>query len=692
MIWLASFPRSGNTFLRNALYEVYGEKSNEYIASSSIDFGPKTQPYRFTKTHNLPYELLQFGENFKSIYIVRDGRDALCSIAHHRKDIIAPNSNYLANLEEAIYASGNSFFGGWSKNVNLWLDSCSLVIRFEDLVSNPYENLERISCLVNLPPPHFDKLPTFDDLKFGIPEYGAGKGRLGSEEAIRKKAQKFFRQGKVGGWKDDMPEELQQIFWSLHGETMERLGYSKDGVVTKPHHEFEYNLSKKLGYSLKEKPKIKVLIECEKISSNDNDGVKRYQLELLKAMLPLSEDPKSRWEIDLLFNNSISSLASCANFLDREFEKSKTTILNRVFSNAKHMIIDHTPKFLIRFLARHKIRLFHYIFEWIFQAIDRITNPIPNHARDLALIEKPKSSTEFGKYDLIHLPLMQNFVAFENTPSNYLVTVHDLTHLTHPQFHTNANISNSTKGMEFVSQSKASIIAVSHSTKDDLLDIGFEEHNIHVVHEAADRKLFRYLPRNSEYHKTSMTVRSLYGIDKEKPYILCLSTIEPRKNLVNTITAFKELVESNDDIQLVIAGKTGWKANEVYETTQLNPSNIVFTGFVDDRYLPYLYSEAALFSYVSYYEGFGLPVLEAMSCGTPVVTSNNSSLIEVTGDGGVLVDPNNIEEIRNAFSQIVEYKELRAELSINALRQSANFSWRRAAAETLEIYESLSAN
>jgi hypothetical protein len=224
MIWLASFPRSGNTFFRIVLYEVYGIESSEFKVGRR---NPNYYKYPVVKTHLLPHQLVPKDPDIPAVYIVRDGRDALVSIAHHRKDIIEPGTNFRDNLRDAIMAARGSFFGGWSRNVTEWLKRASIVIRFEDLISNPVECVERIRPLIDLPEPRVDKVPTFEDLRKKTFRYGSKRKNLLAEE----KREKFFRRGKVGSWKDEMPDELHELFWELHGDMMERLGYKKGATM-----------------------------------------------------------------------------------------------------------------------------------------------------------------------------------------------------------------------------------------------------------------------------------------------------------------------------------------------------------------------------------------------------------------------------------------------------------------------------
>jgi hypothetical protein len=228
VIWLASFPRSGNTFLRIVLHEVYGVGSSTFHKEPAYPVKPDYDRYAVVKTHLLPQELVPADPAIPAVYIVRDGRDALVSIAHHRSNLVAPGSDLRRNLIEAIVADDGSHFGGWSVNVSQWLRRASLVIRFEDLIRDPIACAERLRPFLDLPAPRRDKLPSFEDLRTKDMPYGSGvqHGFSPEERAFRRRI--FFRRGAVGAWKNEMPEELHHLFWKRHGAVMRELGYARD--------------------------------------------------------------------------------------------------------------------------------------------------------------------------------------------------------------------------------------------------------------------------------------------------------------------------------------------------------------------------------------------------------------------------------------------------------------------------------
>ena len=185
-------------------------------------------------------------------------------------------------------------------------------------------------------------------------------------------------------------------------------------------------------------------------------------------------------------------------------------------------------------------------------------------------------------------------------------------------------------------------------------------------------------------------VQLKYGIPRG-PYILSLGTLEPRKNIVHLIRSFAQLVaqENLPDLSLVLAGAAGWDYGSIFEELTRYPQlkqRIIFTGYVADEDLSPLYSGALVFVYPSFYEGFGLPPLEAMQCGTPVITSNTSSLPEVVGGAGIMLNPSDHEGLCQQMLAIYRSSALREELSARSLEQARKFSWTACARQTAAAY------
>lgn len=228
------------------------------------------------------------------------------------------------------------------------------------------------------------------------------------------------------------------------------------------------------------------------------------------------------------------------------------------------------------------------------------------------------------------------------------------------------------------------IIAISENTKKDILDnFKISPDKIHVIHLGRD-DIYRVLEDRERIEK----VKARYNIRNE--FILNVSLISPRKNITGLIKAYKMLKESNRiDASLVIVGKNGWLYEEVYKEVRSSglDKDVVFTGYIPKEDLLCLYNAAKAFVFPSFYEGFGLPILEAMSCGCPVVASNLSSVPEVCGDAALLTDPYNIEELADAMGRMAADAGLRGEFVKKGLERVKEFSWEKTAIQTLSVYE-----
>ncbi|MFQ5811568.1 MAG: glycosyltransferase family 4 protein, partial [Anaerolineae bacterium] len=232
----------------------------------------------------------------------------------------------------------------------------------------------------------------------------------------------------------------------------------------------------------------------------------------------------------------------------------------------------------------------------------------------------------------------------------------------------------------------AHLIADSSATKRDLIErYGIEPDKITVVYPGYDTLASR--PVRDE--KAIEAVKARYDVVGD--YILFVGTLQPRKNLTRLIEAFSNLQYPISNIQLVIAGKRGWLYEKIFRRVEeLNlEGTVLFPGYIAAEDLPALLYGARLFVFPSLYEGFGLPVLEALACGTPVVCSNASSLPEVAGDAALLVDPLDVEGLAAAMERVLGDEELRAELIERGFEQARKFSWERCARETLDVLESI---
>jgi glycosyltransferase involved in cell wall biosynthesis len=282
--------------------------------------------------------------------------------------------------------------------------------------------------------------------------------------------------------------------------------------------------------------------------------------------------------------------------------------------------------------------------------------------------------------DVLHSP---DFIPPHRPSCKSVITVHDLAFLLYPHFLTKE----SARYYGHIDQAVRwtdHIIAVSESTKRDTIQhLGVPDDKITVVHEAAS-SVFQPIEREVAREQ----VRNLHGVDG--PFILFVSTIEPRKNVPTLLRAVWQLMECyKEDVRIVLAGGKGWlfeDAFAVIDELELD-SRVHFLGRVRSEDLVYLYNAAEMLAHPAFYEGFGLPPLEAMACGLPVISSNVASLPEVVGDAGLLIDPHDVDELTVAMWRVMNDGELRQEMRQKGLRQAGRFSWERAARETLAIYQ-----
>lgn len=288
--------------------------------------------------------------------------------------------------------------------------------------------------------------------------------------------------------------------------------------------------------------------------------------------------------------------------------------------------------------------------------------PLPPKLAGLALNALPiPIESLIGPVDLFH-------TSDWSEPSSKcprVTTVHDLVFKKYSQTVDPLILSTQTRRLAKVVASGTHIIADSKSTKNDLMEIyHLKSDQIDVVYPGINSI---YSPqKNTEIER----VKTKYNLPDR--FILSVGTQEPRKNLARLVEASHLL-----DIPLVLTGKVGWG-------DKLTTPGVISTGYIPDSDLPALYSGAAVFAYPSLYEGFGFPILEAMACGTPVVTSNVSSLPEIAGKAAVLVDPTDVQSIANGISQALTSSTKLIELGLSQAKQ---FTWENTAKQTMEVYE-----
>lgn len=267
-----------------------------------------------------------------------------------------------------------------------------------------------------------------------------------------------------------------------------------------------------------------------------------------------------------------------------------------------------------------------------------------------------------------------------------IATIHDLTPFLHPEWHHPKVINAHTHKMYWAVKQCSQFICVSHNTQSDLLKL-FPQINktkTTVIYEAAESKYGEFLKLSEKIQeKKKLVIKKQYGLEN---FILAQGTREPRKNLNRLIEGFLIFKQKypNTKTELAITGKYGW-GNDI---STKDPS-IKILGFIPEKDMVALHASAICLIYPSLYEGFGLPIVKSLKVGTPVITSNNSSLKEIATDCAILVDPTSTTDIAKAIEKITQSQKLRQQLSQKGIEMSKQYSWTKTAQQTLQIYQSL---
>ncbi len=272
----------------------------------------------------------------------------------------------------------------------------------------------------------------------------------------------------------------------------------------------------------------------------------------------------------------------------------------------------------------------------------------------------------------------------------YFLTIHDIAFEIFPQFITlKERLHNRLANIRQIVEQAQGLLAVSESTALDIQSRWqVNPDKISVTPLGVDHEI--YLPREQP---SDRTYRAMY--DLNRPYILALATREPRKNLESVIEGYDIFrARGGRNIPLVLSGADGWKTGLLNERLQKSryKQDLIVLGYIPDKHKPALYRGALCFLFPSFYEGFGLPVLEAMACGIPVITSATSSLPEVVGEAGILVDPFNVNDIAAALHELIDEpggSALRQHLSKRAVEQASQFTWDKTAETTLQALRTL---
>lgn len=372
------------------------------------------------------------------------------------------------------------------------------------------------------------------------------------------------------------------------------------------------------------------------------------------------------------FCTSASNYSNCRSYLDsyqdlKGYKLSQPTdLLSYIYSYAEPIRVEISK--LPEKNWKAPLRNFYYFGKKYVRSIER---------------------TDIESADIFHSPaspIPERLLSERNITK--FITIHDLIPIVHPEYCNSAGTDYMNAILDSI-KPDTFVTCDSEATKQDFMTCMpfFDPAMVSVI----------YLAAGSEFHCCTdeiriQQIRQKYEIPAESRYFLALSTLQPRKNFERIIKSFVQLQQQENiqDLFLVLVGANGWSYDQIYKEVDSAgelAGKIILTGYVPDEDLAPLYSGAIAFLYPSLYEGFGLPPLEAMQCGTPVITSNNSSLPEVVGDAAVMIDPRDEDAICQAMLDICNDEGLRQRLSVLSIERAKTFDWDKTTSETLKAYK-----
>lgn len=378
-------------------------------------------------------------------------------------------------------------------------------------------------------------------------------------------------------------------------------------------------------------------IDISVLNDPQRSGVAVYVYQLVDALLKINKQDKF-----ILFG--LSPYAAFENLYNLDFKK---------YPNVEMK------------LYKMPARLFRLIF-LIWQKIN--WPPIENF---------------IGEVDIFH---SFNWYLPPQKKGKVVATVFDMTPFLYPQFHLKKTIQLDSIRLNRVKKEADLVITISENSKKDFLRFAPKK-KVEVIYPGVSTQF-----EGKRVKGKGERILEEYGL--EKGYILSVGTLEPRKNIKRLIEAY---LQSGVEQKLVLVGSWGWKNDELLQLTAKNADKIITTGYIPDEDLHYIYSQALLFIYPSLYEGFGIPVLEAMAAGVPVITSKTSSLPEVGGKAVYYIDPLNVQDIKIALIKVVKNeqssrlraKNVRDELIKKGFKQAEKFSWEKSAKKLKSLYQQL---
>ncbi len=422
----------------------------------------------------------------------------------------------------------------------------------------------------------------------------------------------------------------------------------------------------------KNKP-IKIIYDMAYVAMHPKTGLSRVAEQVL---LYLAKDEN-------IFLNLVSSKKNyylCRKYVEKNFHNNLR--INICFPNKSYFYylvqkciekssseIDKNPIVIKSFLYRVARKTCRFLFF----ALEMFSTKkfIPKYVAE-------DSDIYFSPFDSI-----PEEVRNSKNLKTFLI-VHDIIPILFPEYSENQKFNAMIDSLD----EKINIFTVSKATKSDLIKYNkkINHNNVYTIHLAGTNHF-----KNCLNLERIINVKEKYGILENSEYILTVSTLEPRKNIDSLIKSFVKAKNNHKlyNTNLVLIGYKGWDYDKIFreiDNAEEFKKDIIVTGYVEESDLIALYSGALMFVFPSFYEGFGLPVLEAMQCGTPVICSNTSSLPEVGGDAVVYIDPHKEEELYNSILMLANDKNLRDELKEKGLKRAALFSWEKTVKTMSDVF------
>ncbi|WP_019851350.1 glycosyltransferase family 1 protein [Desulfitobacterium sp. PCE1] len=265
-----------------------------------------------------------------------------------------------------------------------------------------------------------------------------------------------------------------------------------------------------------------------------------------------------------------------------------------------------------------------------------------------------------------------------------VTTIHDLSFLVHPDWHPLERQKYMTDRIFEGIKRSDKIITGSYFIKEEIMKYAVcDSDKIAVIYHGIDHQTFRLYPQDE-----LKDFKQLYYLPDR--YLLFVGSIEPRKNLLRLLQAYKRYVESNQKaLEMILVGFKGWQNDEIMQMIHSLSGKVRYLGYLNDQELAYVYNLATVFIYPSLYEGFGIPPLEAMACGTPVITSNATSIPEICGEAAVYIDPNDEIDIQQKIELLATREDMRNDFIQRGLKRSQGFTWEASARKHLGLFEEL---